>query len=63
MTKKKALKKLKEGRVLYTSMLDALDVTFEQFLVLGQWPEERVQYAYDLLIEREEAKLLQKEQV
>ena len=57
MTKKTALKKLKEGRVLYTSMLKALDVTFEQFLRLGQWPEERVQHAYDLLIRREEKKL------
>ena len=59
MTKKKALKRLIQERVLYTSMLDALDVSFEQFLVLGQWPEERVQYAYDALIEREEAKLVQ----
>jgi hypothetical protein len=59
MTKKNALKRLIQERVLYTSMLDALDVTFEQFLVLGQWPEERVQQAYDLLIEREEAKLVQ----
>tara|TARA_R100001082_G_C4315290_1_gene138667 strand:+ start:189 stop:377 length:189 start_codon:yes stop_codon:yes gene_type:complete len=59
MTKKKALKRLKEERVLYTSMLDALDVSFNQFLVIGQWPEEKVQHAYDLLIEREEAKLVQ----
>jgi len=59
MGKKKALKKLKEGRVLYTSMLDALDVSFNQFLTIGQWPEEKVQRAYDLLIEREEAKLVQ----
>ena len=59
MTKKNALKRLIQERVLYTSMLDALDVTFEQFLVLGQWPEERVQQAYDLLIAREEAKLVQ----
>jgi len=59
MTKKNALKRLIQERVLYTSMLDALDVSFEQFLVLGQWPEERVQQAYDLLIKREEAKLVQ----
>ena len=57
MTKKKALKQLKEERDLCTSMLDALDVSFEQFLRLGQWPEEKVQHAYDLLIKREEEKI------
>ncbi len=57
MTKKTALKKLKQGRVLYTSMLKALDVSFEQFLTLSNWPEERIQQAYDLLIKREEEKL------
>lgn len=57
MTKKKALNKLKEERVLYTNMLEALDVSFEQFLRLAQWSEERAQHAYDLLIKREEAKL------
>ena len=57
MTKKKALNKLKEERVLYTNMLEALDVSFEEFLRLAQWSEERAQHAYDLLIKREEAKL------
>ena len=59
MTKKQALQKLKSGRVLYTNMLEALDVSFEQFLRLGQLKETRVQYAYDKLIKREEAKLMQ----
>ena len=58
MTKKQALKKLKSERVLYTDMLKALDVSFEQFLRLAQWKETRVQYAYDKLIKREEAKLV-----
>jgi len=59
MTKKQALKKLKSERVLYTDMLKALDVSFEQFLRLGQCRYSRVQQAYDKLIKREEAKLMQ----
>ena len=60
MTKKQALQKLKSGRVLYTNMLEALDVSFEQFLRVAQWKHEvKVQRAYDKLIKREEAKLMQ----
>jgi len=59
MTKKQALQKLKSGRVLYTNMLEALDVSFEQFLRVAQWNEVKVQRAYDKLIKREEAKLMQ----
>ena len=60
MTKKQALQKLKSGRVLYTNMLEALDVSFEQFLRVAQWKNEaKVQRAYDKLIKREEAKLMQ----
>ena len=59
MTKKQALQKLKSGRVLYTNMLEALDVSFEQFLRVAQWNEAKVQRAYDKLIKREETKLVQ----
>jgi hypothetical protein len=60
MTKKQALQKLKSGRVLYTNMLEALDVSFEQFLRVAQWKNEaKVQRAYDKLIKREETKLVQ----
>jgi len=59
MTKKQALQKLKSGRVLYTNMLEALDVSFEYFFWLAQWNEAKVQRAYDKLIKREETKLVQ----
>tara|TARA_R110002153_G_scaffold36023_6_gene106835 strand:+ start:2429 stop:2656 length:228 start_codon:yes stop_codon:yes gene_type:complete len=59
MTKKQALKKLKSERLLYTSMLEPLDVSFEQFLRIAQFTEDRTQNAYDNLINREESKLKQ----
>tara|TARA_B100000900_G_scaffold394939_1_gene392849 strand:- start:47 stop:241 length:195 start_codon:yes stop_codon:yes gene_type:complete len=57
MTKAKALQQLKQTRTLSTDMLSALDVTFEQFLRLGQMADGLVQKAYDALIKREEGKL------
>ena len=57
MTKTKALQQLKQARTLSTNMLSALDVTFEQFLRLGQMDADRTQKSYDALIAREEAKL------
>jgi len=56
MTKRQALNHLKTERELRTNMLDALDVSFEQFLRLAQHPLN-AQRAYDRLIKREEAKL------
>jgi len=57
MTKAKALQQLKQTRTLSTNMLSALDVTFEQFLRLGQMADGPTQKAYDALIKREEDKL------
>ena len=57
MNKQKALNQLKETRQLSTALLKPLDVTFEQFLRLGQWPAERQEQAIDRLIAREEKKV------
>ena len=40
-------------------MLEPLDVSFEQFLRIAQFTEDRTQNAYDNLINREESKLKQ----
>ena len=57
MTKQTAVNKLKSNRTISTDMLPALDISFEQWLIVVQWPFDKFQRAIDRLIIREEAKL------
>ena len=57
MTKQQAVNKLKWKRTISTDMIPALDITFEQWLMVAQYPEDKFQRAIDRLIIREERKL------
>ena len=57
MTKQTAVNKLKSNRTISTDMLGALDITFEQWLMVAQYPEDKFQRCIDRLIIREEKKL------
>lgn len=57
MTRKAALKRLKETRKVDTKMLEPLNVTFEQFLRIAQVGPELHEKVIDALIERTEARM------
>jgi hypothetical protein len=57
MNKRTAVNKLKANRTINTSMLSALDITFEQWLKVAQYNEKSFQICIDRLIAREEKKL------
>ena len=58
MDKQTAVNKLKANRTINTDMIPALDITFEQWLRVAQYEDEKsFQICIDRLIAREETKL------
>ena len=52
MTKKEAIQKLIENRVLTTKMLKPLNISFESFLRFSQLPKKQAETIIDQLIKK-----------